>query len=69
MKAKSSTQMGHFRRFFYTMLANCVHTKTMLVHFSERKIFFSLNCSKFAIEYDWNSKIPRNIQNLGFLEK
>ena len=25
MKAKSSTQMGHFRRFFYPMFANCAH--------------------------------------------
>ena len=24
-KAESSTEMGHFRRFFYSMFANCVH--------------------------------------------
>ena len=25
MKAKYSSQMDHFRRFFYPMFANCVH--------------------------------------------
>ena len=28
--------------------------------------FFSSNCSKFAVECNWNSKISQNIQNFGF---
>ena len=51
------------------MFANWVHTKTMFIHISEREIFFSQNCSKFAVECDWNSKISQNIQKLGILEK
>ena len=39
MKAKSSTQMGYFRRFFNPMFDNCVPTETMFVHVSEREIF------------------------------
>ena len=35
------------------------------VHASEREIFFWLNCSKFAVESDWNSKICQNVRNLG----
>ena len=31
--------------------------------------FFSLNCSKFAVESDWNSMISQNVPNLGFFEK
>ena len=58
MKAKSSSQMGHIRRFFHPMFANCVH-------FCERENF-SLDCKKFAIECDWNSKNSQNVQNLGF---
>ena len=69
MEAKSSSQMGYFWRFFYPMLANCVHTKTMFVHVSDREIFFSLTCGKFAAECHWNSKNSQNVQNLGFLEK
>ena len=55
--------------FSYPMFANCFHTKTMFVHASEREIFCSLNCRKFAVEFDWNRKNSRNVQNLGFLEK
>ena len=55
--------------FSYPMFANCVHTKTMFIHVSEREIFFSLNCSKFAVECDSNSKNSQNVQNLGFFGK
>ena len=51
------------------MFANCVHTKTMFVHLSEREIFFSLNYSEFAVECDWNSKNSQNVQNLFFFGK
>ena len=54
-----------FLTFFNPMFANCDHTKTMFVHVSEREIFFSLNCSKFAEECDWNSKNSQKVQNLG----
>ena len=50
------------------MFANCVHTKTLFVHVSDRE-FFSRNSSKFAIECDWNSKNSPNDQNLGFYGK
>ena len=50
MKAKSSSQIGPF---FYTMFANRARAKTMLAR-SERE-FFSPNCSKFAVECDWES--------------
>ena len=52
--------------FFNPVFANYVHTKTMFFHVSEREIFFSLNCSKFAIECDWNSENSQEVQNLGF---
>ena len=34
----------------------------MFVHVSERETFFSLNCSKFAVESDWNSKNSQNVR-------
>ena len=52
--------------FFWPMFANCVYTKTMFVHVSEREIFFSLNSSKFAVKCHWKSKNSRNVQNLVF---
>ena len=69
MEAKSSSQMRYLWRFFNPMFANCVHTKTMFVHVSDREIFFSLNCSKFAVECDWNSENSQNVQNLFFFGK
>ena len=35
---------------------------------SERE-FFPPNCSKFAVECNWESKNSQNIQNLGFFWK
>ena len=67
MEANSS-QIGHFRRFFYPLFANCVHTKTMFVHVSKGEIF-SLTCSKFAVECDWNSRNSQNVQNFCFFRK
>ena len=69
MESKIFLSNGPFLTFFYPMFANCVHTKTMFVHVSEREIFFSLNCSKFTVQCDWNSKNSQNVQNLGFSEK
>ena len=40
----------------------------MLDRVSERE-FFTLNCSKFAVECDWNRKNSQNVPNLGFFEK
>ena len=51
------------------MFSNYVHTKTMFVHVSEREIFFSLDCSKLAVECDWNSENSQNVQSLGFFGK
>ena len=58
-----------FLMFFYPMFANYDHTKTTFVHVSEREFCFSLNCSKFAVECDWNSKNSQNFQILGFFWK
>ena len=41
MKAKSSSQMGHFRRFFYPMFGKSVHaTSASNVHATERQKYF-----------------------------
>ena len=69
MKAKSSTQMGHFRRFSYLMFANCVHANNGILFTSERGIIFPPNHSKFAVECDWNSKNSQNVQSLGFFKR
>ena len=66
MRAKSPTQMG---AIFGPMSANCLHSlKTMFVHVSESE-FHSANCSKFAVESDWNSQIFQSVQNFGFFWK
>ena len=41
MKAKSSTQMGHSRRFFYPKFANCLHaTSASMFTLLKVKLFF-----------------------------
>ena len=40
----------------------------MFVDVSERQLF-SPNCSKFAVECDWNSKISQNEKKIVFFEK
>ena len=51
------------------MFAYCFHASwTKFVHLSERD-FFSLNCSKIAVECNWISKISQNVPISGFLEK
>ena len=70
MEAKSSSQMRYFWRFFYPMFVNCVHaTSASLFTLLNVKLFFWPNCSKFAVECDWNSKNSQNVQNLGFFWK
>ena len=50
---------------FYPIFANWVRTKNDVdSHFWMWKLF-SLNCSKFAVECNWNSKNSQNIQNSG----
>ena len=51
------------------MFANCVHANIGILLTSEREIILSPNCSKFAVEYDWNCKTTQNVRILGFLEK
>ena len=61
MGAKSSSQSSSDvcqLRSRQTMLAKFIHV-------SERE-FFQPNCSKFVIEYDWNTEISQNVQNLFF---
>ena len=66
MKAKFCSQIG---QSFYPMFENwaCVNEPRSVAHVCE--IFFSSNCSKFAVECDWNRKISQNIQNFGFFVK
>ena len=54
-------------RFLYPMSANCLHTKTMFFHVSDRA-FFPPNFRKFAVENERISEFPQTFQNLGFLE-
>ena len=65
-KAKSSSQLG---AFFPRCLPIELELKTMLARVSERENFFSLNCSKFAVESDCNSKISQNVQSLAVFGK
>ena len=55
-------------RFFHPMFANCVHANVGSLFTSERE-FFSPNCSKFAVEYDWINKTFQNVQKLGLFWK
>ena len=56
--------------FFTRCLPIWLALKTMLGRVSERENFFPVNCSKVALECDWNSKNSQNVQNFGFfLEK
>ena len=55
--------------FFSRCLPIELALKTMLARVSERENLFSLNCSKFAVECDWNSKNSQNFRNLGFFGK
>ena len=50
------------------MFANCVHTKNDVRLRSDPE-FFSPTCNKFAVECDWNNKIPQNVEFLGFFGK
>ena len=63
---RMSSQMVHFWRFFTRCLPIAF---TMFVHVSERETFFSPNCSKFAVECDWNSKFLKMFKIWVFIEK
>ena len=60
-----------WKDFFHPTLANCVHARWRCsFKFLNANTFFIPNCSKFAVECDWNSKISQNERrNLGFLNK
>ena len=68
MEAKSCAQMGHIRSFFTRCLPIAFIAKRCSFMFLTVK-FFSLNCSKVAVECDWDSKNSQNVQNLGFFGK
>ena len=55
-------------RFFTRCLSIELAQKMMLARVSESD-FFSLNCSKFALECDWTSKNSQTVQNLFFFWK
>ena len=65
MGGKSFTQMG---AFFYPMSAICLPIAND-IHARFSPWIFSLNCSKFAVECDWNNKTSQNDQNLGLFGK
>ena len=69
MKAKSSTQMGHIDVFFTRCLPIAFTPTSALLFTSEREFSFWLNCSNFAVECDWNSKISQNVQKFGVFFK
>ena len=48
------------------MFANCVDDARSRFWIWK---FFPPTCNKFDVEWNWNSKISQNVQNLGFLEK
>ena len=63
---------GSYPTFFYPMFANCVHAKSDFgrnVHVSEREILLIPNCSKFAVEYNWNNEVSQSLQNCFFFGK
>ena len=66
LKAKSSSQMGISDVSFTRCLPIAF---TPHRHATERENIFWPNCGKFAVECDWNNKISRKAQNLGFFWK
>ena len=63
--------MGHFRCFFKPDVCQ-LHSRHIgkFADATEHEIIFWPNCSKFAVECDWNSKISQNVPILGlFLQK
>ena len=69
MEAKSSSQMRFFWSFFSPAVCRMLLHKIMFVHVSEHDVFFSLNCGKFDVECDWNSKNSQNVQKMFFFGK
>ena len=69
MEAKSSSQMGCFWLFLPDVCQLRSRHIGKFVHATEREISFWPNCSKLAVECDWNSKNSQNVQNLGFFWK
>ena len=66
MKEKSSSQIGAFFQPDFCQLSS---RKRANIGCLRVWIFFSSNCSKFAVELDWNGKISHNVQNLRFFLK
>ena len=69
MKSKTSTQMGHFRRFLPDVWQLRSRHMGKYVDATEREIIFWPTCSKLAVECAWKSKIPQNVRNLGLFWK
>ena len=63
MEAKLSAQMGHIRRFSQCLLIAFTLKRCAFTFLK----YFSLICSKFAVECDWNSKNCQNIRNFVFI--
>ena len=63
-KAKSSSQTGAF--FNVVFFANWARAKNNVGSRFWTWKLFSLNCSKLAVECDWNSKNSQYVRKLGF---
>ena len=65
MKAISFPQKVYFRLFLPDVCQLRSRQHRRYVHVTEHE-FLSPNCSKIAVECDWDSKNSQNVQNLGF---
>ena len=63
MEAKFSCQMRYFCVFLPDVCQLSSRHIGQFVHATERENSFWPNCSKFAVECDWNSKSSQNVQN------
>ena len=68
-EAKSSSQMHYTWRFFTRCLPIAFTPTSAFLFMSERENTFSANCSKYAVDCDWNRKNSQNVQILGFFQK
>ena len=62
MEAKSFSPMRYFWRFFTRCLPIAFTPTSAILFTSEREITFPPNCSKFAVECDWNRKNSQNLK-------
>ena len=69
MEAKSSSPMRYSDVFFTDVCQLPSRHIGKFVHATDHENIFRPNCSKFAVECNWNGKNSQNIQILGFFWK